>query len=153
MALDRHIMRNMAVLQQKYKDLFNSKLNTFGLNSKMYDFLKVICFRENVTQVELMEILRIDKAAVTRGLARLEEKKLIYRVKDTTDSRKYRLIPTETGKSLCQKVHCAYHRVAGVVLHGLDEKTLYVIEHSLKQIEYNIANFENIVGELDDKKS
>lgn len=78
MSLDLHIMLNMAVVQQKYTYLFNSKLKTFGLNNKPYDFLNVICFWEKVSQVEPMEIFRIDKAVVARRHARLGEKRLIY---------------------------------------------------------------------------
>jgi len=133
----------LSIVDNKFKALFNSQLESYDLSFKTYNMLMKIVFREKISQSELTELTKTDKAAVTRGLNHLTKKGLVLRVKDEYDKRKTEISATEAGKKLFHELHDLHHDIFAVVLSGIDESGLDQFEATLNIIESNINDHQS----------
>lgn len=140
---DRHTMRTMAIVQRKYRAMFDRKLEAYNLNNKTFGILRTIKNNKEISQPQLTQIHKTDKAAIARGVMYLEKMGLIDRQKDEKDSRKYILSVTDKGNNLFDDIHELHHKIAAIALDGLDEETLDILDNILLHIESNIKNYES----------
>jgi DNA-binding MarR family transcriptional regulator len=79
---------------------FNKKIKKLSLSSEQYALMKLIEF-EKLTPSELANILKRDKATITRIAKSLEEKQYIY--KEEINSRSFYIILTDKGKQILKE--------------------------------------------------
>jgi DNA-binding MarR family transcriptional regulator len=96
---------------------FNKAIAEYNITSEQYALLKLIN-KKNLTPTQIADLLNKDRAAITRFINALEKKSLIK--KEGIDKRSYKILITEKGKELLEKI---------------DEKAVFF----RKKIENNIS--------------
>lgn len=89
----RHLSRAFMVAISK-------ELSRYGVKAGQWSALRVLWKEEGLSQVELAERMRIERASLTSIVATLEKDKLIRRVPDSIDRRRIRIFLTTKGRNL-----------------------------------------------------
>lgn len=97
-------IENISKLFYKIK-LIEKKLNKnfeckIGISLTRYEILITILNNENISQVDLQEYLKIDQAAITRHLKKLEENNYVLRKRNPNNNRELVLSVTEKTKEM-----------------------------------------------------
>jgi DNA-binding MarR family transcriptional regulator len=82
---------------------FTQRLAEHGVSSPQWTVLSQ-CGTRAMTPVELADYMQIDRAAVTRLIAQLEEKRLLYKTPHPSDGRSWQLSLTAKGQKLLPKL-------------------------------------------------
>lgn len=75
-------------------------LEKFNLNKSEYKYLIRLYAKEGICQDDLVNMLRVDKYEVAKGVKTLIEKGYVYKEKDTEDKRKHRIYLTQKAKHI-----------------------------------------------------
>jgi len=76
------------------------RLAPYGLNKDDFDVLSILSRLGSIEQVELIERMKCEKYTATKILARLQEKHLVYKERDSHDRRRLHLFLTREGEKL-----------------------------------------------------
>ncbi|RNI21883.1 MarR family winged helix-turn-helix transcriptional regulator [Rufibacter latericius] len=92
------------------------------LTYQHFIFLNLLSKNNKLIQQDLADIVKIDKSAVLRVIAALEEKKLVERTGDTCDRRKKTLHLTILGKALLKQALQIETKVNSRMQEGLSKE-------------------------------
>ncbi|MBC3539366.1 MarR family winged helix-turn-helix transcriptional regulator [Rufibacter sediminis] len=92
------------------------------LSYQHFIFLNLLSKNNKLIQQDLADIVKIDKSAVLRVIAALEEKKLVERTGDTCDRRKKMLHLTTGGKTLLKQALQIENKVNTKMQAGLTKE-------------------------------
>ncbi len=95
-----------------------------GLTYQHFIFLNLLSKGNKLIQQDLADIVKIDKSAVLRVIAAMEEKNLVERSGDCCDRRKKTLHLTPLGKKLLKQALQIEHRVNSTLQEGLTKEEI-----------------------------
>jgi DNA-binding MarR family transcriptional regulator len=95
------------------------ELEPHGISPGEWSALRVLWMREGLTQVELAERMRVEKASLTGVLNSLEGKGLIARARNLDDRRKINLRLTPAGRKLETRLIACAHAINEKATRGL----------------------------------
>ena len=110
---------------------FNKKIKKLSLSSEQYGLMKLI-EHEKLTPSELADILKRDKATITRIAKSLEEKGYIY--KEEINSRSFYIILSENGKKVLKEATKIAEEFHAEIIDILGEDKLLKVIKSLNKI-------------------
>lgn len=116
--------------------LINHHLKPYGIGSGQYVFLLIIHENQGISQKNLSELIKIDKATTAKGLKKLEENGYIYRVVSKVDKRYNELYVTDKGIDFIPKLMEILDVITEALIVGVSDeeynKTLVVLNTVLK---------------------
>ena len=115
------------------------RLEPHGILPGEWSALRVLWTQQGLTQVELAERMRVEKASLTGVLAALETKGLIVRVRNQRDRRKVNLRLTAAGRRLETRLIACAHAVNETATQGLPPSQVGEVRALLNSL---IANLE-----------
>lgn len=86
------------------------------------------------TSAELCRCISLDSGAMSRMLDRLQKKKMIMRVRSTTDRRQFHLALTEQGHAFCQQIPQIALKTFNDLLAPLSPTELNELDRLLKKL-------------------
>ena len=95
-----------------------------------------------LTQQELADKLKTDKAQVVRIIDYLSENGYVIRSQNSHDRRKHALKITEKAKRHIPEIREAIKKANEILLNNLSEEKILELYSSLKIIENNISSYE-----------
>ena len=107
------------------------------LNATQYVVLAIASTRSSESASELCRRIRHDSGAMTRTLDRLEEKKLVRRVRRTNDRRSTSIEVTEEGRKLFPKMAEIAMHVQNNLLRGIPISEVRRLEQLLMHMLVN----------------
>ena len=121
---------------------FNKSLNSVisrkGVFSSEWTIMKVIHQGRERSQTELAKELGVEAAAISKTLAKLEDKGLIE--KHSLPGQRGKFIAlTEKGETLMDSIGHLVDKHRTAALAGLSEEELHKLLESLKKIENNLV--------------
>jgi len=111
---------------------FNKKIKQYDLSSEQYGVLKLVFETEKLTPTQIAELLKRDKATITRIIKSLEKKELIK--KENINNRSFNILLTKKGiKTLkeVEKIAINYHKK---IFEEVGEKEILQMFETLKKI-------------------
>lgn len=115
--LGYHMKRAFNVVQA---DL-TATLKPFELRMLTYSALVLICDNPGLSQAQLAGAMDIERPNLVVIIDELERRELINRTRVPTDRRTYALIPTLSGRRLCDKAVAAVEAHEAKLFAGLDD--------------------------------
>lgn len=91
-------------------------------------------------QQDIQQKLGIDAASITRHLKKLEEEKLITRIKDQENKRFLRIALTQDGQNQLKKLIAEKNQYEEQIFANLSLEQIEVLEGTFHQISRNITN-------------
>ena len=126
----RHLVRLYWTLTK----LLDRELASLELGHGRYMYLFGLYIADGRRQQDLADIIGIDKAAVTRALARLEQSGYIRRVADEEDGRATRVFLTPRGRKLRPTLESVADRVIDTLTEPLDDAERRTLRSLLRRI-------------------
>jgi len=109
MDITKRYISKICRVSHRYASL---RLQGTNIGTSEYECLHYISKNNGMSQEKLRSLLNIDKSAVTRMVANLEEKGYLYRLQDETDKRVKRLFITDnavTVKNMSSSVESFFY--------------------------------------------
>lgn len=91
-------------LDRKFKQYGDEKLAPYGLTNGLYLYLLCVNRNPGASLVKLRDMLQVDKAYVTRVVARLCDMDYLKKEQRKEDGRSYCLFLTERGEEVLQVI-------------------------------------------------
>jgi len=131
------IGKTISILHRKHRALINAKLNEKGirLGSSQLQLLMPLFVQDGIHQHKLCELYHIDKAAVARGIRKLELQGLISKETDPVDNRKVKLHLTPAAVSLKQPLSSILEHIDSSLKVHLKEEEISRLFLMLDKIE------------------
>jgi len=76
------------------------ELEAYRVGSGQFEFLLFLYHKDGVSQETIAKTLKVSKATSARAIQSLEEEGYVYREKDESDLRAYKVYLTEKGKEM-----------------------------------------------------
>jgi len=129
--LGYHMKRAMNVVQA---DLA-ATLKPFDLRMVTYSALVLIVDNPGLRQSQLADAMDIERPNLVVIVDELERRDLILREKVPTDRRAYALMPTLSGRQLCQRAIAAVAAHEARLLAGLSQPEIEAATRIMQRIE------------------
>lgn len=127
------LKRAFAVIQADV----NATLAPFGLRMVTFSVLVVIRDNPGLKQMQLAEILAIERPNLVLILDELEHLKAVVRRRAPTDRRAHEVTVTLTGRRLCDRAVEAVERHDIRMTEGIADKDSAALHEALRRIESN----------------
>ena len=76
------------------------ELEPYRVGNGQFEFLLLLYHKDSVSQETLAKILKVSKATSARAIQNLEKEGYVYRERDESDLRAYRVYLTDKGKEM-----------------------------------------------------
>ncbi|MCX7711114.1 MAG: MarR family transcriptional regulator [Clostridia bacterium] len=119
-------------------------LEKYTITTSQWAVLKLLDTKEVLTQAQVAEGLRGDRATMGSVIQRLQEKKLIDKVLDTKDRRAYLVCLTPVAKEMIKDIEKMAQDVFAEALKGFEESDIEVLYRSIRRIIANLSEEENV---------
>jgi len=96
----REILGPIAHIYRSHLAYMAKELEAYRVGSGQFEFLLILYHIDGVSQETLAKILKVSKATSTRAIQSLEKEGYVYRQRDESDLRAYRVYLTEKGKEM-----------------------------------------------------
>lgn len=96
----KEILGPVAHIYRSYLAYMAKELETYRVGSGQFEFLILLYHRDGVSQETLAKMLKVSKATSARATQSLEKEGYVYRERDESDLRAYRVYLTEKGKKM-----------------------------------------------------
>lgn len=128
-------------IYQSIQKIEADELTKYGLRGAHAQYLIAMTqYPGGITAANLVQLIRKDKAAVSRAITEMEEKGLIYRINHSEKNYRAPIILTETGEkaafALCERAKLAVELAGG----NMDEAMRANFYQALGIISENLNN-------------
>jgi MarR family transcriptional regulator, transcriptional regulator for hemolysin len=118
---------------------FDRRATTLGVTRAQWKVLFRLSRTPGLRQVELADILDVEPITLCRIVDRLEEAKLVRRLRDPSDRRAWRLEVTAQAEPLIAKLRALAEEMTAQAFAGLSPSDLETMRTKLARIRDNIS--------------
>ena len=93
----REISGSISHIYRSHMAYMAKELEDYRIGSGQFDFLMVLYHGDGISQETLAKTLKVSKATSARAIQSLENEGYVYRQRDESDLRAYRVYLTEKG--------------------------------------------------------
>ena len=113
----------------------------FGLTPDQYVILNLLLENDEIMyQRQLAEITFKDRANISRIIDIMHQKGLVEKIPDSNGRKIYKLVVTEKGKEIRDKVFPADIDLRSMITHNITEEELAVTFNTLEKMNLNIRD-------------
>lgn len=105
-----------------------------------FTFLTRICENNGINQVDLSNLLKVDKTTTTKAIQKLIDAGYIYKEKDEIDKRMWRLYPKKKALETYSVIIDEENRNIGVCFDKFSEKEKELVYELVKKMRKNIES-------------
>ncbi len=124
---------------KKLADEFNRRLQENGTTRVQWIALFYIGKAGEISQKELSDYMDIKESSMVRLIDRMEKEELVERRKDSEDRRITKIILTDKGKFLKEKLMPRGQEFQDDVLKGISKENLEIFKEVLQRMTDNIC--------------
>jgi DNA-binding MarR family transcriptional regulator len=96
----KEIFGPIAQIYRSNLAFMTKELEAYRIGSGQFEFLIILYHKDGVSQETLAKLLKVSKATSARAIQNLEKEGYVYRERDETDLRAYRVYLTEKGNEM-----------------------------------------------------
>lgn len=112
----------------------------YGITPEQYLILLLIIENEGVYQRQICEITLKDRANIARIVEILLQKELIKKVTDSNGRRIFKIIATQKGKDLINKIESCDMELRKIITKDITEEELQITRKTLDKIKQNVID-------------
>lgn len=120
------INRWISILYRYGQSYISKQLETYNVGSGQYIFLIALYKKDGISQEEISDYLKIDKATTAKSIRRLEKEGYVKRDIDSKDKRAYKVYLTQKAFDIRPIIYNVLKKWSAVLSEGLteDEKSI-----------------------------
>lgn len=92
--LQSSILRDVGMLARAIQSISDIKFKELKLQRGQFVFLTRVCENPGLNQIDLSNVLKVDKTTTTKAMQKLIEEGYIIKERDDIDKRMWRIFPT-----------------------------------------------------------
>jgi DNA-binding MarR family transcriptional regulator len=96
----REILGPIAHIYRSNVAYMAKELDAYRVGSGQFEFLLFLYHKDGVSQETIAETIKVSKATIARAIQNLEKEGYVYRERDESDLRAYRVYLTDKGKEM-----------------------------------------------------
>ncbi|CZQ96913.1 MarR family winged helix-turn-helix transcriptional regulator [Trichococcus ilyis] len=122
------LFRLMGTISRQATTDINQKVAQYGLDNNLFLYLMRIVENEGISQVDLVNTVRVDKTTLSRALKKLETNGFIRKVTNPVNRKFNQLYPTDKAKNTYRTLYSLEKKYISKALVNLstDEKTTLI---------------------------
>ena len=136
--LKSDILREVGMLARSIQSISDVKFKEFNLQRGQFVFLTRVCENPGFNQIELSNLLKVDKTTTTKVVKKLIDEGYITRERDHTDKRMWRLIPTNKALNVYPAISEEENRNIDVCFSDFTENEKQLVYKLVKKMRKNI---------------
>jgi DNA-binding MarR family transcriptional regulator len=141
----QHIGKYIGEIHRSSCIYFSKKFSRFGIGAGQYLFLLNLYNHDGITQEELTEKVRLDKATTARAIKKLEDEGYVKRIKKENDKRAYKLEITEKATQIKEEVYSIMNEWEAKIRSCLTDEESQELMNLLSKLSKNsLINKEDI---------
>lgn len=137
----KSVGRYISLIYRNFHIYMHHKLEQYRIGSGQFHFLMMLYKKEGITQEELAENLKIDKATCARAIQKLEEIGYVKRQRNQQDKRCYNIYLTPKAKELKPTAMNILHEWTDLLLTGFSNEEKEHLYTFLERLSKN-ATYE-----------
>lgn len=142
MKTDEHtIGKWISILYRYGQNYISKRLEPYNIGSGQYIFLMHLYKNDGISQENLSDKLKMDKATTAKALKKLEEEGYINREIDCSDKRAYQIFITPKALEIRQIIHATIKSWEEILSRGLSKEETDMVNNILKKMAENAAGF------------
>mgnify|MGYP001164635328 CR=1 FL=1 len=130
----------MGTLSRCIHYISDLKFKEINLQKGQFTFLTRICENQGINQIDLSNLLKVDKTTTTKAIQKLIEVGYIYKKRDDIDKRMWRLYPNEKALETYTFIIQEENRNIGVCLNNFSIEEKELISKLIKRMRENIES-------------
>lgn len=147
-ALDNYILREVGTLARSIQSISDIKFKEINLQRGQFIFLTRVYENPGINQIDLSNLLKVDKATTTKAMQKLLDEGYIAKIRDEKDKRMWRLYPTDQGKNIYAMIIEEENRNISVCFSNFTDAEQQLVYRLVKKMRENIEedwkNVKNI---------
>ncbi|WP_434511130.1 MarR family winged helix-turn-helix transcriptional regulator [Desulfitobacterium sp. AusDCA] len=136
--LDNFILREVGTLARSIQSISDIKFKEINLQRGQFIFLTRVFENPGINQIDLSNLLKVDKATTTKAMQKLVDEGYITKIRDEIDKRMWRLYPTDQAKSVYAMIIEEENRNISVCFSDLTEGEQQLVYRLVKKMRENI---------------
>ena len=137
------ITKWISILYRYGQSHISRQLSSYNIGSGQYIFLLALYKKDGISQEEISDHLKIEKATTAKAIKRLEKEGYIERSIDSSDKRAYKVFLTQKALDIKSVIYNLLKNWSAVLMTDLTEnekETIYLLLEKMAQNAF--ANFE-----------
>ena len=136
--VDDEIREHIDKISSQMRRQYSEMLRELDLHVGQDNLLCKLWTANDITQMQLTELLNCEPSTVTNMVKTLEKKGFVYRKKDPVDGRVSRVYLTEKGLAVREPITQIWRKQQDKLLKGLTEENRVLLNEFLQQMEKNL---------------
>ncbi|MBP1910540.1 DNA-binding MarR family transcriptional regulator [Methanolobus bombayensis] len=144
--IEKHesIGRDISHLFKSINIYISKELEPYGIGSGQFPFFMRLLHHDGVNQETLANLLKYDKATITRSVNKLEKKGYVVRKRDPADKRAYCVYLTDKGRSMQSLLFSISSNISEVLLRGFNAEEKEMFFSLIEKAARNMASENQI---------
>ncbi|MFL0195868.1 MarR family winged helix-turn-helix transcriptional regulator [Clostridium sp. WILCCON 0269] len=139
-ALDSDVLREIGTLSRCIHSISDLKFKELNLQKGQFTFLTRICENQGINQIDLSNLLKVDKTTTTKAIQKLIEAGYIYKKRDDIDKRMWRLYPREKALKIYTFIIEEENKNIEVCFNSFSVEEKELVSKLVKKMRKNIEN-------------
>lgn len=135
---DSPVLREIGAISRCIQTANDVRFRLYGLQKGQFVFLTRICENPGINQIDLSNLLKVDKTTTTKAVQRLTEAGLVEKNRDEADKRMWRLYPKPKALGLYPLIIEEENRNIAICLSGLSDDEKQIVSGLLRVMRENI---------------
>ncbi len=127
-------------LPRQLRRIFDDAIQGAELSRTQWRLLAYVMRQEGMTQTELARLLEIERASAGLAIDTLEKKALISREQHPTDRRVWRIVPTDSARTLLNELRDVVDEIYAQVFDGFSDSELAQLGNFFDRIARNLKD-------------
>ncbi|MFW2488652.1 MarR family winged helix-turn-helix transcriptional regulator [Clostridium chromiireducens] len=142
---DESFGRYISVIYRHLHILLNNRLKPYEVGSGQYIFVSAIYNNPGISQKDLTELIKIDRATTAKALLKLETNGYIDRAQNKDDKRYNKLYLTKKGMDFIPILNNIQADLTNMLSQGMDSNEY---SESIRLLKLIFNNVQNSVAQL-----
>nr|WP_081449319.1 MarR family transcriptional regulator [Clostridium carboxidivorans] len=138
--LDSPILREIGALSRCINSISDLKFKEIHLQKGQFTFLTRICENQGINQIDLSNLLKVDKTTTTKAIQKLIEAGYIDKKRDDIDKRMWRLYPKEKALEVYTFIIEEENRNIEVCFKNFNSEEKELVNKLVKKMRENIES-------------
>ena len=136
--VDNEIREHIDKISSQMRRQYSEMLRELDLHVGQDNLLCKLWTADDITQMQLTELLNCEPSTVTNMVKTLEKKGFVYRKKDPVDGRVSRVYLTEKGLAVREPITQIWRKQQDKLLKELTAENRVLLNEFLQQMEKNL---------------
>ena len=132
------ILREVGTLARSIQSISDVKFKDLNLQRGQFVFLTRVCENPGFNQIDLSNLLKVDKTTTTKAVQKLIDEGYITRERDHVDKRMWRLFPTSKALSVFPVINDEENRKIDICFDGFTKQEQQLVYGLIKRMSENI---------------